>query len=115
MSLNDLWSPTLNCQPLCLTKKRYICDICCWTLSHLWCSSCIRLRDESYLPIFCPVFDGRSPICWLGYFFQAGKRLILITNSDYHYTNKMMQFAFNQYLPEGMDWRDLFDMVCSES
>lgn len=42
---------------------------------------------------------------------EAGKRLILITNSDYHYTNKMMQHAFNRFLPNAMDWRALFDMV----
>ncbi|CAM6113263.1 unnamed protein product [Calypogeia fissa] len=42
---------------------------------------------------------------------EAGKRLLLITNSDYHYTNNMMQYAFNKYLPKGMYWRDLFDMV----
>lgn len=42
---------------------------------------------------------------------EAGKRLILITNSDYHYTNKMMQHAFNKFLPDSMDWRALFDMV----
>ncbi|KAI5077933.1 hypothetical protein GOP47_0007757 [Adiantum capillus-veneris] len=42
---------------------------------------------------------------------EAGKRLLLITNSDYHYTNKMMQHAFNRFLPDDMDWRALFDMV----
>uniref|UniRef100_A0A1D1YCH6 Cytosolic purine 5'-nucleotidase n=1 Tax=Anthurium amnicola TaxID=1678845 RepID=A0A1D1YCH6_9ARAE len=42
---------------------------------------------------------------------EAGKRLLLITNSDYHYTNKMMQHAFNRFLPNDMGWRDLFDMV----
>eukprot|EP00252_Welwitschia_mirabilis_P007375 TRINITY_DN18655_c0_g2_i2.p1 TRINITY_DN18655_c0_g2~~TRINITY_DN18655_c0_g2_i2.p1 ORF type:complete len:657 (-),score=140.27 TRINITY_DN18655_c0_g2_i2:17-1987(-) len=42
---------------------------------------------------------------------EAGKRLLLITNSDYHYTNKMMQHAFNDFLPKRMDWRDLFEMV----
>ncbi|CAA6663665.1 unnamed protein product [Spirodela intermedia] len=30
---------------------------------------------------------------------EAGKQLVLITNSDYHYTNKMMQHAFNRFLP----------------
>lgn len=43
--------------------------------------------------------------------FQAGKRLLLITNSDYLYTNRMMQYAFDKYLPDGMGWRSLFDMV----
>lgn len=42
---------------------------------------------------------------------EAGKRLLLITNSDYHYTDKMMHHAFNKFLPNDMGWRDLFDMV----
>ncbi|XP_057958916.1 uncharacterized protein LOC131151651 isoform X3 [Malania oleifera] len=42
---------------------------------------------------------------------EAGKRLLLITNSDYHYTDKMMRHSFNRFLPNDMDWRDLFDMV----
>lgn len=42
---------------------------------------------------------------------QAGKVLMLITNSDYHYTNKMMSFAYNRFMPPGSTWRDLFDMV----
>ncbi|XP_038986589.1 cytosolic purine 5'-nucleotidase isoform X2 [Phoenix dactylifera] len=42
---------------------------------------------------------------------EAGKRLLLITNSDYHYTNKMMHHAFNKFLPNDMGWRELFDMV----
>lgn len=40
---------------------------------------------------------------------------MLITNSDYHYTNKMMSFAYNRFMPHGSTWRDLFDMVCSLS
>lgn len=42
---------------------------------------------------------------------DSGKLLLLITNSDYVYTNKMMSFAYDRFLPEGMTWRDLFDMV----
>ncbi|KAL6343770.1 hypothetical protein AAG906_027540 [Vitis piasezkii] len=42
---------------------------------------------------------------------EAGKKLLLITNSDYHYTDKMMQHSFNKFLPNDMGWRDLFDMV----
>lgn len=41
-----------------------------------------------------------------------GKLLLLITNSDYEYTERMMSFAYDRYLKaEGMQWRDLFDMV----
>ncbi|XP_051127846.1 uncharacterized protein LOC127249189 [Andrographis paniculata] len=42
---------------------------------------------------------------------EAGKKLLLITNSDYHYTAKMMQHSFNKFLPNGMNWQDLFEMV----
>ncbi|KAK7264794.1 hypothetical protein RJT34_32405 [Clitoria ternatea] len=42
---------------------------------------------------------------------EAGKKLLLITNSDYHYTDKMMHHSFNRFLPNDMVWRDLFDIV----
>jgi hypothetical protein len=42
---------------------------------------------------------------------EAGKMLLLITNSDYEYTARMMAFAYDRFLPDGMTWRDLFDMV----
>ncbi|MCL7043678.1 hypothetical protein MKW94_002073 [Papaver nudicaule] len=42
---------------------------------------------------------------------EAGKQLLLITNSDYHYTDTMMKHSFNRFLPNDMGWRDLFDMV----
>ncbi|KAH9558337.1 hypothetical protein CY35_06G003500, partial [Sphagnum magellanicum] len=42
---------------------------------------------------------------------ESGKTLLLITNSDYLYTEKMMAYAFDPYLPLGMNWRGLFDMV----
>jgi 5'-nucleotidase len=40
---------------------------------------------------------------------QSGKKMLLITNSEWQYTAPMMQFAFDRYLPDGMKWRDLFD------
>ncbi|XP_039071346.1 5'-nucleotidase domain-containing protein 4-like [Hibiscus syriacus] len=42
---------------------------------------------------------------------EAGKKLLLITNSDYQYTDKMMRHSFNRFLPNDIGWRDLFDMV----
>ncbi|MGI5865547.1 MAG: HAD-IG family 5'-nucleotidase [Myxococcales bacterium] len=41
----------------------------------------------------------------------AGKKLMLITNSEWEYTRFMMSYAFDRYLPEGKTWRDLFDVV----
>lgn len=44
---------------------------------------------------------------------EAGKMLLLITNSDAEYTDRLMTFAYERFLPSGMAWRDLFDMVRS--
>lgn len=40
----------------------------------------------------------------------AGKKLALITNSEWSYTRQMMSYAFDRFCDEGT-WRDLFDLV----
>ena len=42
---------------------------------------------------------------------HAGKKLLLVTNSEWGYTAPMMAFAFDRFLPDGMTWRQLFDIV----
>ncbi len=42
---------------------------------------------------------------------RAGKRLMLITNSEWEYTVRIMEHAFDPYLPTGMKWRDLFEAI----
>ena len=41
----------------------------------------------------------------------AGKRLLLITNSDWSYTRRMMSYCFDRYCPGDTTWRDLFELV----
>lgn len=45
----------------------------------------------------------------------AGKHLMLITNSEWAYADKMMNLAFDPYLPGAMTWRELFDTVIVSS
>jgi len=40
----------------------------------------------------------------------AGRKLLLVTNSEWEYANEIMRFAFDRFLPQGQTWRDLF--VC---
>jgi 5'-nucleotidase len=40
----------------------------------------------------------------------AGKKVVLVTNSEWPYTQAMMSWTFDRYVPEGT-WRDLFDLV----
>lgn len=42
---------------------------------------------------------------------HAGKRLMLITNSDWSFANEMMTYTFDRFLPGGQTWRDLFGTV----
>jgi HAD superfamily 5'-nucleotidase-like hydrolase len=41
----------------------------------------------------------------------AGKKTLLITNSEWAYTRDIMAFAFDRFVPEGETWRDLFDVI----
>jgi 5'-nucleotidase len=40
----------------------------------------------------------------------AGKKLLLITNSEWTYTQSMMSYSFDRFMPSGT-WRDLFELV----
>ncbi len=42
---------------------------------------------------------------------QAGKHLMLITNSEWAYTKFLMDYACRPFLPAGMNWRDLFEVI----
>ena len=42
---------------------------------------------------------------------HAGKKLMLITNSEWSYTAAIMAYAYDRFLPADMTWRQLFDLV----
>ncbi len=46
---------------------------------------------------------------------HAGKRLLLITNSEWAYTRAMMSHAFDAALPDGQVWTDLFEVIIVEA
>jgi len=56
------------------------------------------------------VLDPEAPLALLDQ-QRAGKKLLLITNSEWGYSDAMMRYAFERFLPDGMRWRDLFDIV----
>lgn len=45
----------------------------------------------------------------------AGKKLLLITNSEWHYTDAILSHALNPCLPAGTAWRDLFHLVIASA
>lgn len=40
-----------------------------------------------------------------------GKKLMIITNSDYAYTRKLMDYSLNPFLKKYKNWQELFDIV----
>jgi 5'-nucleotidase len=42
---------------------------------------------------------------------HAGKKLLVITNSEWSYTQAMLSYALDRFLPAGTTWRDLFELV----
>ncbi|MGQ3892662.1 HAD-IG family 5'-nucleotidase [Legionella sp. CNM-4043-24] len=44
-------------------------------------------------------------------YLHYGKKLFVLTNSDFFYTKLLLDYAINPYLENGETWRDLFDYV----
>lgn len=64
----------------------------------------IMAEPERYV-----ILDPEVPLALLDQ-KQAGKKLMLITNSEWTYSSAMMSYAFDRYL-DGMRWQQLFDLV----
>lgn len=56
------------------------------------------------------VHDPEAPLALLDQ-RQSGKKVVLITNSEWEYTREVMKVAFDPHLPEGKTWRDLFNII----
>jgi 5'-nucleotidase len=56
------------------------------------------------------ILDPEAPLALLDQ-RAAGKRLLLITNSEWGYTAPLMSYAYDRYLPGDMTWRELFDVI----
>ncbi len=46
---------------------------------------------------------------------KHGKRLFIVTNSDYHYSKALLDFAVTPYLKEHKSWTDLFEYVITSA
>ncbi|MEK7252929.1 MAG: HAD-IG family 5'-nucleotidase [Actinomycetota bacterium] len=70
-----------------------------------------RLKEEIVAdPKRFVITDPEMPLTLLDQ-HHAGKQILLITNSEWEYTDRMMRYAFDRHLPGETTWRDLFDAV----
>lgn len=54
--------------------------------------------------------DEETPLALLDQ-KEAGKKILLITNSEWSYAAPMLSYAFDRFLPGDRTWRDLFDIA----
>ncbi len=80
--------------------------------------ACIDLahRDGSIkavISVDMPAFIGRDPALaeTLHKFRSSGKRLFLLTNSEWTYTNPVMGYLLDGVLPAYPSWRNYFDII----
>ncbi len=60
-----------------------------------------------------PLYIEKDPALpkTLLHFIQGGKRLFLLTNSEYYYTNIIMTYLLNDEVPGYDNWQDYFDFI----
>jgi hypothetical protein len=58
--------------------------------------------------------DAEIPLTLLDQ-VNAGKKLVLITDSEWEYVREIMPYAFDPHLPSGKTWRDLFALVIASA
>ncbi|MCG6948547.1 MAG: HAD-IG family 5'-nucleotidase [Acidobacteria bacterium] len=56
------------------------------------------------------LLDPQAPIALLDQ-VKAGKRLMLISNSEWPYAERIMSYAYDRFLKPDYTWRDLFELV----
>lgn len=57
------------------------------------------------------VISEPNVVAGLKRFMQHGKKLFILTNSDYFYTNLLLEYAINPFLEKGETWHNLFEYV----
>jgi HAD superfamily 5'-nucleotidase-like hydrolase len=74
-----------------------------------------RLKPEIMLnPSRYVALDADIPLTLLDQHF-AGKKLFLVTNSDWAFASAMMAHAFDPFLPNGMNWKELFSLIITDA
>lgn len=61
------------------------------------------------------VIKEKEVVEGLKHFINYNKKIFVLTNSDYHYTKLLLEYAINPFLQEGETWLDLFEFVITRA
>lgn len=71
--------------------------------------SVVRSRLQDFIVKDQNIVEG------LERFVKHGKKVFIVTNSDYSYTKLLLDHAINPFLKEHKDWADLFEFVITSA
>lgn len=57
------------------------------------------------------VIKDRALVDGLKHFIHHGKKIFILTNSEYSYTKLLLDYAISPFLKQGESWSDLFEFV----
>lgn len=57
------------------------------------------------------VIKEKEVVDGLKHFIRHGKKIFILTNSEYEYTKLLLEYAIDPFLNDGETWRDLFEFV----
>lgn len=72
---------------------------------------------KRYIAQHLPDYIHQDPnlVKGLKQYIQHGKKIFIVTNSDYAYTKLLLDYAINPFLEAGEHWSDLFEYVITLS
>lgn len=57
------------------------------------------------------IIKDKAVVDGLKRYIEAGKKIFILTNSDYYYTNLLLEYAITPFLEPNQSWKDLFEYV----
>lgn len=69
------------------------------------------LKDEVKRNLDHYILKDEAVVRGLEKFKKHGKKIFIVTNSDFHYSKLLLDYAINPFLKEHKSWVELFEMV----
>lgn len=69
------------------------------------------LKEEVKKNLDQYIIKDPHTVAGLEKFIKHGKKMFVVTNSDFHYTKLLMDYAINPFLKEHKSWHELFEFV----
>lgn len=69
------------------------------------------LKEEVKKNLDFYIIKDESVVRCLEKYKKHGKKIFILTNSDFHYTKLLLDYAINPFLKEHKSWQDLFEYV----